>query len=65
VVTSVSPNCEILAVAPLELDDGVRLREAVGRLLLLGDAAGLPAELERRQAVAVHRGGHVCGVGIE
>src|SRR5258705_13106875 len=37
---------DIDTIAPLELDDGIRVREAVGRLGLLRHPARLPAELE-------------------
>src|SRR6185295_8907974 len=56
---------DINAVAPLEPDHGVRVRQAVRRLLLLRDRARLAAELERHQAVAMQRRGHMSAAGVE
>src|SRR6266850_3995005 len=56
---------EIDAIAPLELDDGIRVREAVGRLGLLRHPAGLPPELKRHQAVAVQRRRHMRAARVE
>ncbi len=56
---------EVFAIAPLELDDRVRIREAVRRFLFLCGPARLPAELQRHQAAAVQRRGHVRAPRIE
>jgi hypothetical protein len=56
---------EVLTIAPLELDDGLRIGQAVGRFLFLCNRTALTAELERREAVTVQRRGHVRAGRIE
>ena len=56
---------EIDAGAPLELDHGVRVRKTVARFHVLRRPACRAPELERHQAVAVERRGHVRAVRLE
>src|SRR5437667_8360596 len=55
---------DIDAIAPLEPDDGP-VRQAVRRLLLFRYRAGLATELERHQAIAVQRRGHMGAAWFE
>src|SRR5579859_196921 len=56
---------DVHAASPLELDHGVRIGQTVARLVLFRHRADGPAELERHQAVAVPRRGHVHAIRCE
>src|SRR5258706_15430638 len=64
-VTESRDRHDVDTIAPLQLDHGVCVRQAVAGLLLLRRRSGRPAELKRHESVAVQRRRHVYAVGLE